>query len=463
MRTSRDILFIAPSAYPLGGVASWLDYIVPGLRDRDWNVTLGLVEGRFHDVDAYLDAHPDGQVLRIPCGTGTPEGRVRQLLRAVRNVRPHIVVAVNIVDVAPAIERIRVTSEWSPRLAISLHAVQADLIGSVQRCEGVIDAVVCTNRLTCDLVAKLTSVVPCRIHYAPCGVNVNKVTPKERRASDGILKIAYVGRLERAQKRIEDIGAIAAELDRRGIDYELVIAGGGPDEEWLRVRLSDATSCARVRFLGALASVDLPEQVYSRADALLIMSPCETGPIVAWEAMANGVAVVTSAYIGSGLEGSLEPGENCLMFPVGDAAAAAECLERLRDQELRRRLLQGGFNLVARRYSMTVSIENWSATLEKITAKAPLSPPSPLLAHMMRMPSAGRLDRLFGTQVGETIRELLGFKYDHCEPGGEWPHTRHCSALAEEAFWQLAMSIDRNSRRPVDSDAAQRVIAIPRS
>ena len=81
---TKHILFIAPSAYPLGGVATWLDYIVPGLRERDWNVTLGLVEGRFHDVDAYLDVHPDDQVLRIPYGTGTQEGRVRRLVRAIR-------------------------------------------------------------------------------------------------------------------------------------------------------------------------------------------------------------------------------------------------------------------------------------------------------------------------------------------------------------------------------------------
>ena len=84
-RASREVLFVAPSAYPLGGVAAWLDYIVPGLRQRDWNVTLGLVEGRFHDVDTYLDVHPDDQVLRIPYGTGTSEGRIRQLVRALRS------------------------------------------------------------------------------------------------------------------------------------------------------------------------------------------------------------------------------------------------------------------------------------------------------------------------------------------------------------------------------------------
>lgn len=43
------ILLVAPSAYPLGGVATWIDYIVPGLRQHDWKVTLGLTDGTHLD------------------------------------------------------------------------------------------------------------------------------------------------------------------------------------------------------------------------------------------------------------------------------------------------------------------------------------------------------------------------------------------------------------------------------
>jgi len=48
-----SLLFVAPSAYPLGGLATWLDYLVPGLRDKGWKVTIGLTAGQFHNVDAY--------------------------------------------------------------------------------------------------------------------------------------------------------------------------------------------------------------------------------------------------------------------------------------------------------------------------------------------------------------------------------------------------------------------------
>src|SRR5262245_3282909 len=123
---NKRLLFISPSAYPLGGVATWLDYLLPNLRKRGWDAILGLVEGSFHDVDAYLDVHPDAHVLRIPCGTGTPEGRIRQLVRAICNSQPDIVVAVDIADAALAVDRIRSISKWSPRLATTIHALQAN-------------------------------------------------------------------------------------------------------------------------------------------------------------------------------------------------------------------------------------------------------------------------------------------------------------------------------------------------
>jgi glycosyltransferase involved in cell wall biosynthesis len=443
----KHALFVAPSAYPLGGIATWLDYLVPGLRDKNWRVTLGLVQGRFHDVESYLEAHPEDQVFRIPCETGTREGRVRQLVKALRRVRPDIVVSVNVADVSPAVARLRASRKCSPRLATALHALQADLIRSLNTFAEMLDGVICTNRLACELVRRETSIPSDCVYYAPYGVNIASPTIAAN-DGNGVLRIGYVGRLERPQKRIQDVPLIVAELERRDIPYELLIAGDGPDEQWLRGQLSEAVSRGRILLLGPLKASELVQQVYRRVHAMLVTSFWETGPIVAWEAMANGVNVVTSAYLGSGLENGLKHGDNCLMFPIGDSIAAVDCLQRLQDARLRNRLLNGAYELVNNCYSTRISIERWNSALLSIVARP--RTPTPKRIDEKWPPPAGRLDKLFGPRLAETIRGLLGSNYHHSEPGGEWPHAFRCSATDETAFWKSAISLEESSRHRPD-------------
>ena len=413
---------------------------MPGLREQGWNVTLGLVEGRFHDVDLYLDAHPDEQILRIPYGTGTEEGRVRQLIRSIHKECPDIVLSVNIAAVAPAVNRIREKSGWSPHVVAALHAFQANQLSFTEMYGGVFDAVVCPNKLGCALVAHGRSVDPDRIYYVPCGVDINRKARRSK-TKGSLLRLAYVGRLQRSDKRIADIVAIVDELDQRNVAYEMMIAGEGPDEGWLRRQLECAIKSGRVRFLGALSQSELVDQVYSGAQGVLITSPSETGPIVAWEAMANQVPVVTSAYIGSGLEDSLKPGQNCLTFPIGDHVGAVDRLLDLRDMRVRDRLIRGGIALVTARYSKAVSIQKWDSCLKKIASRRQQIFSSQS-AEGDQAPPAGRLDNLLGRRLGETVRELLGLKYDHNFAGEEWPVAKPGAGLSKDAFWQLAKSLD---------------------
>src|SRR5262245_60807701 len=121
----EHILIVAPSAYPLGGVATWLDYIVRGLRQLGWQVTLGLTEGVFHNVDAYLTAHPVQDVIRIRSRTGTREGRVRSLCSAISAVAPGIVASANIPDVYSAAHRLKRGGFLNLRSVMTLHGIEA--------------------------------------------------------------------------------------------------------------------------------------------------------------------------------------------------------------------------------------------------------------------------------------------------------------------------------------------------
>jgi glycosyltransferase involved in cell wall biosynthesis len=434
---NRSLLFVAPSAYPLGGVQTWLDYLLPGLTGRGWRPVLGLVAGRFHDVACYLKVHPWPDAMAIPNPTGSAEGRIRALVAAVRRVQPELVLSVNIPDAYAAVERMRGRGEAAPRVVMTNHSIELPYVSDTKAWRHVIDGMVGTNRLTCRLATEWACLDPSRVHYAPYGVECPSL-PVRRAPKSGPLRIAYSGRLDEGQKRVQDIPLILDRLGALGVQWELRVAGGGASEGMLRERLRPRIDAGSVQFLGVLNPSALTERLYDWANVLLLTSYWETGPIVIWEAMARGLPVVSSRYVGSGLEGSLSDGGNCLLFPVGDVQAAAVQLRRATDPKFRAALAEAGHRLVRERYTREHSVEAWDQCLRAIMAQ-----PSRLTATTANASvAAGRLDRWLGPGPGETVRRLLKRRFHHNDPGGEWPHARSAPTLDERGFFRRAEQID---------------------
>jgi hypothetical protein len=181
--------------------------------------------------------------------------------------------------------------------------------------------------------------------------------------------------------------------------------------------------------------------VYQKADVLLLTSLWETGPIVAWEAMAHGVVVVTSRYIGSRREGALQHGENCLAFETGDTDTAAELLQELSaNPDLWHQLSRGGRRLVEDRYSLEGSVARWDEVLSEI-ARQELRP----LAAPPLVPSRNRLTRLLGHLWAERVRSLRSTLPPDGGPGGEWPHALTGGAHGDVEFWARAARRDRGA------------------
>ena len=432
-----NILIVAPSAYPLGGVATWIDYIVPGLRRRGWHVTLGLTEGTLHNVNAYLAMHPMQGVIRIRNRTGTREGRIRGLYGAITVVRPDIVASVNIADVYPAVNRLKHSKSLRVRAVMTLHGIEADYYAQIKRESASLDAVIATNQLACRLASSLGGIESSRIHYAPYGVRLPEVLVSIPNKMCSPMRIGFVSRLDKPQKRLDELVAIVREMDRQNFSYQLLIAGTGPDEDWLRSELKFNVEQGKVEFLGALTSREV-EKLYATIHTLLITSQWETGPIVAWEAMAHGVVVVTSAYIGSGLEGNLRHGENCLIYPIGNAVAAVECIVEAQDVERRSHLTSAGIAFVHQKMTHERSIKYWSDSFASIKNQSIRAPS----LEGTRCEPAGRLDHLLGVRLAELVRHIVRRNPVPAEPGHEWPHISVRSQIPNEKFWDLASAAD---------------------
>lgn len=431
------LLTVAPSAYLLGGVQDWLDYLLPGLEDLGWECVLGLVEGKHHDVDAYLARHPWSEVVRIKNLTGSKEGRVRALIAAIGNTAPDILAVANIVDAYEAVRRVRIDGKQTPRVVATLHGLQDDLLSDLKGEADVIDAVISTNRLSAKLAARAIQSAD-RVLYAPYGVPLFDDIDACAVQGNGELRLLYSGRLEQEQKRILDLPDLLSALRDQGVNTQLSLAGGGPDEDAMRGKFESMGLLGQVSFLGVLGQQELARE-YRKHTALIITSVWETGPIVAWEAMSHGLPVISSRYIGSGLEAALEDGVNSLLFPVGDMQAAASATMKLLKPGVHAKLAQGGLELLRQRYGRVASVAQWDIAFKSVLELAPLN----MHVNMKQSPPSGRLDRLLGAATGERVRRTLGVAYQHRDAGGEWPHTKHAKN-DQGAFLARAKQLDGN-------------------
>jgi glycosyltransferase involved in cell wall biosynthesis len=438
MEESASILFVAPSAYCLGGVQVWLEQIVANLPAvSPWKVQVALPSGNHHNLKRYIEAYPNLPIVAFSNPTGSAEGRRKSICQMLLNEQPDLVVGVNIGDLYQAARRARAKG-FQGKVVLSLHALAADLLADIKHEADFLDAVVATNQLSRQLVHSIANIPPERIFYAPYGID--EYPYNSAKQHDTELKIAWVGRLEEDQKRVHDLPEILTELDKINLRYKLTIAGDGPEKSSLTKLLQPWISSGKAMLAGALSGHELAEEVYATHDALLITSRWETGPIVAWEAMMAGLVVVTSAYVGSGAEGSLMPDENCLMFPIGDAAKAAAAIAKLADASLYERISRAGYVLVNKRYTKSLSLEAWRQAFAQILS---LPPRGLAQSEQPPMPS-GRLDQLLGTRLAELVRQRLGIRFVHQTPGGEWPHSCH-GDCNEESLLIKAAEVDAPS------------------
>ena len=156
---------------------------------------------------------------------------------------------------------------------------------------------------------------------------------------DGELVALSVGRLEAEKNPL----MLADVLARLGPAWRLVICGEGPLAADLGDRLAELGVDDRAEFRGYVPLDGGLGGLYSGSQALLHVSWTEGVPQILFESFAAGLPVVATAV--GGVPEAV--GDDALLVPPGDAEAAAEALERLgSDEELRRRLVEGGLERV---------------------------------------------------------------------------------------------------------------------
>ncbi len=162
----------------------------------------------------------------------------------------------------------------------------------------------------------------------------------------------FVGRMD-AQKGVD---VLLKALAIRAGKWPVTLIGGGWMEDAYRVRARELGVTASVTFLGPLAHAEVQRRA-SRFGAFVLPSRAENCPLVLLEAMAAGLAVISTDV--GGIPELVTDSINGLLVPAEDAAALAAALDRVElDPELRARLASGG--------RVTAEHQRWNAVAERL-------------------------------------------------------------------------------------------------
>jgi len=414
------ILFATYSYNVQGGIEVWLDTLTRFLSANGWDVTTALARGsRFNIPERYRAQWPEHRYVELDGLTGTNEGRIRAVTRAVEDERPDIVVAVTLGHALAAVGRMKGRG-FPVRLVMPVHATNTQVLEEAMAFAPVLDRCVGVNALHVEAL----------IHHGfsreRTATVVNGATPPRAvaprvREPGSTLRILFAGRVHDETKRVFDLPEISRELQRRGVPFTFTVAGDGPDLPQLRDRLDAG-------FLGWVDQDRLRNEVLPQHDVLLVTSPPlgEAGPpLVALEAMSAGTVPVTSEFVGVHAPGSIRDGETALLFDCGNASQAAERLEALyRDDALWKRLSDAS-RARAAAFTLDESLRKWDAVLRSVGDDAPLRPAIDVAFPLSeRDRESGRLEKVGLPPVTIDAFRRLARRFPQFDDAwGEWPGT----------------------------------------
>jgi len=207
---------------------------------------------------------------------------------------------------------------------------------------------------------------PTFVERIPCGTPVPKAQTSW--PGDGPLRIAYVGRLVEAAKRIGLLTETFCRVVQEVPSIEALIIGDGPERAAVERIVVDSGCGDRVTLTGRIDSSAVQERLLD-CHAIVLLSDFEGLPIALVEGMACGLVPVC-LDIRSGIPELVEHGKTGLLVQDrGDGFVRA--IGQLRDNpDLWQRLSHAARAKVGRGYSMASVAGQWKQLVERLQQEA---------------------------------------------------------------------------------------------
>lgn len=320
-------IFVSASTEYISGVDVFAVQLVRGLRQRGFNACI-LTSNAASAEKSLLDLTDlPVEVVETPSYLGWPE-RWRSLIQKLSDCGPCIYIPNY--DYA--------NSCIAPRLPAHVRVVgighsddpthYEHLCRIGHACDAIVGVSTAITRHLSQLIPELSS----KLSTIPYGVPAqqssgNHQSLAQRRGISEELRIVFTGRLVRSQKRAEDVIAIAKELYRRDIPYEMVVIGDGELRSTMERAAGKLIMERKIWFTGAQPNA-VTLNFLESCDIFLLPSSFEGLSISMLEAMSRAVVPVVSS-VRSGVPDVISDGENGLVAPVADIQSFADRIEWL--------------------------------------------------------------------------------------------------------------------------------------
>ncbi|WP_156425536.1 MULTISPECIES: glycosyltransferase family 4 protein [unclassified Mycobacterium] len=212
-------------------------------------------------------------------------------------------------------------SGWvSGRISRQVHALESWMVHES-------DSLITCSRSMSDEITELFGPGLVETRVIRNGIDVARWPFAERTPRTGPAQLLYVGRLE-YEKGIHDAIAALPRIRRTHPGTTLTIAGEGTQQDWLVEQARKHKVLKATSFAGHLDHDALVRLLHT-ADAAVLPSHYEPFGIVALEAAATGIPLVTSDA--GGLGEAVINGQTGVSYPPRDVAALAAAVRSVLD------------------------------------------------------------------------------------------------------------------------------------
>lgn len=215
---------------------------------------------------------------------------------------------------------------------------------------------------------------PEQLHVAYCGIDVDRMAPRNTPRRDGPFHILSTGRLVE-KKGFEHLIDACAILTRRGRDFRCTIGGSGELRESLEERIRLQGLSDRVRVTGEeLRQEDIPAFMHTGDAYVLACVWARDGdvdglPKMTMEAMACGLPAVTTRLVGN--PDLVIHEQTGLLVSPGNAEELADAIQRLMDDPvLAERLAKAGREWIRERFDIERCLEPLISQFRRVLADA---------------------------------------------------------------------------------------------